>query len=176
MTPTNAMVMRFIAEDAGDGSIVEAAIDDFAADDLGPVSCNAVPSSYCLTSPNSVGTGAVISTTGSQSVAANAFGLLATGAPANTPGLFYYGQTQGQFAFADGFRCVTGAQVFRLPILTTDAAGTASTLVDITNPPRALGQISANQSWNFQFWYADPAGPGGSGSNLSDAVEVLFCN
>jgi hypothetical protein len=33
--------------------------------------------------------------------------------------------------------------------------------------------IQPGTSWNFQFWYRDPAG-GGAGFNLSDAVMIPF--
>ena len=51
--------------------------------------------------------------------------------------------------------------------------GSGSYLVDyasLTGP----GQISAGSTWNFQFWYRDPAG-GGAGFNLSDGLQLTFC-
>ena len=174
VAPTNTMRMRFIAEDSDPGSIVEAAIDDFIADDLGPIGCS-VPANYCTSSANSAGSGAVIGTTGSLSVAGNAFGLSVTGAPPSATGLVFYGRQRSSAPLADGVRCV-GGRVFRMAPVTTDAQGFHNEVFDFANPPQPLGQISAGSLWNFQFWYADPSGPGGGGSNLSDAVEVTFCN
>ena len=36
------------------------------------------------------------------------------------------------------------------------------------------GQITAGDIWRFQAWFRDPAGPCGSGFNLSNAVELVF--
>ena len=174
VVPTEEIQMRFVAADLDPGSVVEAAIDDFRADDLGPVGCS-VPTKFCGTSANSVGSGALIETTGSLSVAANAFGISVTGAPANAMGLVFYGQNQGNSPLGDGIRCVRG-KVYRMAPVMTNAQGVHNELFDLANPPQAPAQIGAGQTWNFQFWYADPTGPGGTGSNLTDGVEVIFCN
>ena len=39
-------------------------------------------------------------------------------------------------------------------------------------PP--AGQIGPGQTWYFQGWYRDPAGPCGSGFNLTNGIEVTF--
>ena len=97
-----------------------------------------------------------------------------TGCPASTNGIFYYGLSQTQLPFGDGFQCVSGPPLIRLPVLTTNGGGNAVLLLDYTNPPQPVGQITAGSNWNFQFWYRD--GPaGGAGFNLSDALEVQFC-
>ena len=38
------------------------------------------------------------------------------------------------------------------------------------------GTVAPGEDWNFQFWYRDPGGPGGTSFNLSDAMTVEFCN
>jgi hypothetical protein len=50
-------------------------------------------------------------------------------------------------------------------------------LLDLTAPPADAGPgaITAGTSWSFQLWYRDPAGPGGSGFNLSDGLRVSLC-
>ncbi len=137
------------------------------------------PTSYCQTAPNSVGGGALIYSTGSPSVVANDLVLEVTGATPSQFGIFYYGSTQIQIPFGDGFRCVGAGSTgtFRLPIITTDAFGDASFPLDVNDPPAAAGPgaVVAGADWNFQFWYRDPAGPGGSGFNFSDGLAVGFC-
>ncbi len=39
----------------------------------------------------------------------------------------------------------------------------------------APGSIAAGVIRNFQFWHRDPTGPGKTGFNLSDALNVKFC-
>ena len=58
--------------------------------------------------------------------------------------------------------------------MSTGSLGQASYAVDNTNPPQPSGQITAGSTWNFQFWYRDPAA-GGADFNLSDGLEVTFC-
>jgi hypothetical protein len=41
-----------------------------------------------------------------------------------------------------------------------------------TLPPGAT--ITAGSTWNFQFWYRNPAA-GGAGFNLSDGLSIRFC-
>jgi hypothetical protein len=134
--------------------------------------CVALP--YCVGEPNSAGSGASMQGTGSTSIIANDFVLNATGCPSSKPGLFFFGPNQVQTPFGDGTRCV-GGSLTRLAVVTTDAGGSASQALDYGNLP-AGAQISAGSSWNFQFWYRDPAGPGGSGFNVSNGLEVLFCD
>ncbi len=134
--------------------------------------CDGSVVNYCLTSPNSVGPGAIMGHSGSTSIAANDFGLFSSGCPANQFGLFYYGATQGQSVFGNGFKCVNG-QLFRLPPLQIDALGIATQPIDYNNLP-AGGQILAGSTWNFQFWYRDPAG-GGALFNLSDGLSASYC-
>lgn len=34
--------------------------------------------------------------------------------------------------------------------------------------------ILAGEPWNFQGYYRDPGGPGGSGFNLTNGLSILF--
>jgi endonuclease/exonuclease/phosphatase family metal-dependent hydrolase len=137
-----------------------------------PDDCECYSESYCITSPNSVGPGALMDSAGSFSIAANNFFLLAYGLPPGTAGLFYYGQGETQVPFGNGFRCVAGS-VFRLPILNADLLGTANLQLDFPALPSA-GMIHPGETWRFQIWYRNPAG-GGAGYNLSDGRRVRFC-
>jgi hypothetical protein len=125
-----------------------------------------------------VGAGARICSFGSTSLAANDFELAAASAPAGKSALFYYGPTQIQVPFGNGYRCVgNGALgVFRLgPPSLTSSEGAALRPVDFTQPPASGGggAITAGSTWNFQLWYRDPAA-GGAGVNLSDALRATF--
>jgi subtilisin family serine protease len=130
------------------------------------------PTSYCASSPNSVGPGAFMSWSGSQSLSANDLVVIASGAPPNTTGLFFFGTTSVQAPFGNGFRCVGGA-VTRLPVVHANAFGDAVQNIDLANLPQ--GQVVvAGDVRNFQFWYRNPAG-GGALFNLSDGLRVQFC-
>jgi hypothetical protein len=133
--------------------------------------------SYCVAAPNSAGAGAVISAGGSTSLAANDLELHAAGAVPGQFGLYFYGPDAAQQPFGDGFLCVSGG-FFRLsPAQQATGAGAIDRAVDLTQPPMSggAGEVLAGSTWRFQLWYRDPAGPGGAGFNLSDALEAVFC-
>ncbi len=133
-----------------------------------PDECECFASNYCVTSPNSVGPGAIIDSAGSLSIAANNFYLMASGLPANTAGLFFYGANATQVPFGNGFRCV-GGTITRLGILHADLLGSVIQQLDLS-----MGAIPPGADRRFQIWYRNPAG-GGAGFNLSDARLVRFC-
>lgn len=139
-----------------------------------PDECECGGATYCVTAPNSVGSGALISFSGSTSLFLDNLVLEADNAPSGQNGIFYYGPNQVQLPFGDGFRCVGGG-VFRFPIIVTNGAGHAQFAVDYGNLPSG-GGISAGDTFNFQFWYRDPSGPGGSGFNLSNGLSLMFCD
>lgn len=144
-----------------------------------PGACPA-PIAYCVGAPNSVGSGASIHWYGSYVHAANDFHLLAQSTVPNQFGLFFYGPAQIQVPFGDGWRCVGsgGVGTFRLnPPGLSDFFGDAERHVDFTQPPASVGpaKITAGSTWNFQYWYRDPAGPGGNGFNLTGGLSVTFC-
>ena len=134
--------------------------------------CDGGVVNYCQTSANSVGSGALISHSGSTSVVANDFGVFSSGNPPNQFGVFYMGLDQVDLPFGNGRRCASG-QVTRFPLVQVDAFGIAIYNVDNTVPP-ALGKIVANSTWNWQFWYRDPMG-GGANFNTSDGLNVQYC-
>jgi len=131
---------------------------------------------YCIGAPNSVGSGARIGYVGSTSIAANDFHLTVAHAPPHQFGLFYFGPSQTEVPFGNGYRCVaplpTG--IFRLgPASPTNADGTLIRHVDFTVLSGSDGQILSESTWNFQLWYRDPA-HGGEQFNLSDALSATF--
>ncbi len=137
------------------------------------------PTSYCTAAPNSAGAGARMYSRGSTSISAADFGVGIVGGVAGQPGLFYYGPNQVEIPFGEGFRCVGAGSsgIFRLPPpQIVDGLGFAEYAVDFTSPPAGSGpgKISVGSTWNFQFWYRDPAA-GGAGFNLSDGIAATFC-
>jgi hypothetical protein len=138
----------------------------FRIDPLVP-SCTA-PVAYCATSPNSVGGGAAMSSTGSASVSTPELVLVSESAPTHTLEAFRCGTQEVQVPFGNGWSCV-GGSVVRLPFLSTDDHGRAAQHLDYS-----WISVSPGQTRDFQFIYRDSAG-GGSGFNLSDGLRVVFC-
>ena len=137
----------------------------------------ALSSSYCVAAPNSVGAGAELALGGSQNISDDDFRIEATGAVPGGFGLVFYGPSQVQVPFGDGFRCV-GGQTHRVqPPVQADQSGFVSKPICFTSGPASSGpgQIDADSTWNFQLWYRDPMGPGGNGFNVSDGLSVTFC-
>ncbi len=150
-------------------------VDALAAFELvgadGPCGCEAA--SYCVTSPNSVGAGALMAWSGSTSIANNDLSLVVRGAVPGQFGLFFLGDARAFVPVANGMRCV-GGQVARFGALAIDGQGGAQVLLDLGALPGGT-LVTSGMSLDFQFWYRDGAG-GGAGSNLSDALEVRFCD
>ncbi len=138
-------------------------VDAFAVEDGCPT-----PLNYCSTSPNSVGSGAIMYWNGSTSVSANNLTISASICPAGQAGIFFYGPNQTQTVFGNGFICAAGG-ITRMQVQTIDIFGEAALAFDVTGTG-----ISAGDSQNFQFWYRDPAG-GGAFFNLSDGLETTWC-
>ena len=124
---------------------------------------------YCINVVNSTGSGAEMSATGTLSIATNNLALHAGPVP-NQPGLFFYGPTQLQQPFGNGFLCITGNLV-RLDVVFA-SANQMSFAIDYPNLP-SLGQVTAGDTRFFQAWYRDPAA-GGAFFNLSDGLELTF--
>ncbi len=140
---------------------------------LGPCSGHAV--NYCESTVNSSGFAAHIELVGSLSISANAASLVATHAAATSPGTFFYGLDAFHAPMADGYLCVSpfAPGLFRLPIVQTNATGSAQIALDF-DALAGAGAITPGSTWRFQFWFRDLV-PGGAGSNLSDALELAFC-
>lgn len=132
----------------------------------------AAPTTYCIGLPNSLGSGARIGWSGSASLAWNRLVLTCGGIPPGGYGRFYFGTSQAQVLFGDGYRCV-GGTTWRLPIRSAGPAGTIEFALDVNALPGGV-QISAGTTRHFQYWYRNVL-PGGSGFNLSDGLAVTFC-
>ena len=135
---------------------------------------------YCVALPNSTGATASIGATGSLSITANTFALTVQGATPNQFGYFFYGPEQAQSPLGDGFLCVGAGALglFRLvPAVLVDGTGGLTRAVDFEQPPAnaGAGAILPGSTWNFQMWHRDSTAGGGTGSNLTDGMSVLFC-
>jgi len=124
VAPTSQVKIRFIAEDAGNGSIVEAAIDDFAIVDPG---CGGVqafcfgdgsgPICPCFNNggtgrgcENSASTGgAILTATGTSSLSADTLVLSSSGERPTSFSIFLQGDAEVSGTnFGDGLRCAGG--------------------------------------------------------------------
>ena len=110
---------------------------------------------------------------GTPGLSAPSFTLVATGLPANQPGLFFQGNNAINAGlgvqFGDGLRCVGGAAK-RLQVVVSDSTGTSRTTVNIS----AAGQVTAGDLRRYQLWYSDPSTPCGGMFNLSNAAEITW--
>ncbi|MEM8709795.1 MAG: hypothetical protein AAGG01_02495 [Planctomycetota bacterium] len=136
-----------------------------------PCSGGATP--YCVSSPNSVGAGAVISAAGSTSVSENSLTLSCVGMAPGAFGVYFYGDAQTSTPAGDGVLCASG-NLFRVAVTQADFIGRSFLNLDLTMPPVPAAEITAGSTWNFQHFYRDIQ-PGGSGLNFSNAVEIRFC-
>ena len=149
---------------------------DLMVSGAGPGTICDIGTNFCSSTPNSTGAAAVMSASGSNSVAANDLVLEAMPVPVQ-PGIFFYSAAQASggsgVPFGNGLRCVggSGAPVFRLPITVT-VGSLMSWAVDYNSLPPG-GQVVAGTTFHFQCWFRDPAG-GGAGFDLSDGYTITF--
>jgi hypothetical protein len=144
-----------------------------------------VGSNYCISSPNSVTpmgefTGAIMSATGTTSVAANDLVVSCGPMGAFQPVIFFYGTTKlgpggNGLPFGEGLRCTGGDVVRFFPPGFSDPAGFYELAIDntanvVVTAPVPIADMA---TMHFQGWYRDPDG-GGTGFNLSDARTVTF--
>ncbi len=167
-------VKIFADEVNQDGHTETAAVDaDFALVVSGvTASTCADPINYCSTSANSMGAGAVMGFVGSASLIANNLTLATSGLPAGTFGLYLFGPAKATLPAGNGTLCV--AQPFSLlSVITSDPSGNSSYALDLQNLPGTV--LQTGDTLHFQLWYRDRNG-GGAGNNLSDGLEVTFCD
>ncbi|MAF67590.1 MAG: hypothetical protein CMJ84_18285 [Planctomycetes bacterium] len=124
---------------------------------------------------NGTGSGAIIGTSGSTSIAAGDLVLAGSQLVPNQPGLYFQGDNAvsggNGVTFGDGLRCA-GGNVVRLQVRVASGSGTSATTIDIA----AKGGVSAGDTKHYQVWYRDPAStPCGTTFNLSNGVSVFFC-
>jgi glucose/arabinose dehydrogenase len=135
---------------------------------------------YCVGAGNTANpSGCTLTSSGSTNMSDNSFSLVVSGAVPNQFGIFFYGPNQTQIAGGNGFICVSGG-LFRLtPPAATDVFGSVFRTVDFTAPPMSagLGAVVPGSTYNFQFWYRDPAAgaAGGATYNFSSGMSAVFC-
>jgi len=131
----------------------------------------------CEGCASSTGAGGSLAGSGSSSVAADDLVLTAAGLPMGENGIFFMGSTEPDLPFGDGRRCV-GGQLFRFPVRSSGPAGAIVEGPGIVAHSHATfgaaGRIAPGQTWSFQCWHRDPAGPCGSAFNVSSAYRVTF--
>ena len=180
LTITNQLRVRFVAEDAGSGSIVEAAVDDFT---IGDVDCTAPGLGVRYCSPNvsnSTGTPATINATGSNVATDNNLTMTATNLPPNQFGYFLVSASQGLIVGpggAMGNLCL-GSPIGRFSnnVINSGPFGTIALGINLTSlpaPPTFNHTVQAGETWNFQGWYRDVV-IGMPTSNFTDGISVLF--
>jgi hypothetical protein len=176
IAPSAQVRLRFVAEDAGTGSVVEAALDDFSIDTL---LCNPAVTPFCfgdgsgsacpcanLGGPgvgcaNSTGNGAGLSGSGVAQVSADTLSLAVAGVPPTSTVIFFQGTQQDNgglgIAFYDGLRCVSGTAI-RLGVKTSSAGGGASYPELGDNPISIQGLVpGGGATLYYQAHYRDPA-------------------
>jgi hypothetical protein len=154
------MRLRFIAEDAGGGSIVEAAIDDFEV--FGLDCGGSEPGQmYCQANANSTGAIGEIIGSGSNVIANNDLDLLARNLPQNEFGFFVVSPSQAFVANpggSSGNLCI-GASTGRYDgqIASTGSAGELNLSVDVTAIAQPTTTVAAlpGETWYFQCWHRD---------------------
>ena len=139
--------------------------------------CSIAP--YCVAESNSTGSPAATGSSGSSRLSKEDLVLRASSCPPNEFGIFFYGAEKTDLPFGNGHLCVAGGGVglFRLsPPLQVSGSGDAARALDYDSPPMqsGAGKVTAGSTWNFQFWFRDPAA-GGAAYDTSDALSVLFC-
>lgn len=156
----------------------------------------APPTSYCLGEPgdcpcsnpggpgegcrNSTGAGAILGFSGSTSYVADDLVLQATQLPPSTFGIFIVGGGATDSPFGDGLLCVapgpSGLHRFSPPDQ-SNASGVMTRgpgLIAYTNGFPPGQEIQIGTTYYFQAWYRNPAGPCGSGWNMTSALSVVF--
>ena len=199
VAPTANVKMRFVADDAGNGSIIEAAIDDFEVIELdcgdidamcfgdgsGPLPCpcanSGVAGHGC---ENSDGTGgSLLIPSGTASVSADTFVLTASGERPTAISIFLQGSVEiAPVIFGDGIRCAGGAlkRLYTKNAVGGVVTGPTGAEPSVTTRSAAIGDpIPAQATRIYMVYYrdGDPAFcpmPPGNTFNSSNGLRVVW--
>lgn len=128
--------------------------------------------SYCTSTLNSKGTAASITGMGSSTLVDDDFHLTASGLPAEKSAIFLYSLGQTTIPIGQGALCVQ-PPIGRFPLQTICGLGNAHLPFDLPNLTQSF-TIQPGSTWNFQLWFRDDDGLGGSTTNTTDGLNVSF--
>ncbi len=127
----------------------------------------AAPLAYGVAKTTSLGTLPKLRSSGVPSLFGGDFELTVTGAVPGQIGFVLASSSRASLPFGGGTLLLM-PPLRRLSPVQLDFAGSARISIEVK--PSMVGTTS-----NFQFWFRDPQHADGTGSGLSDALEVKFC-
>lgn len=175
VAPTAQVRVKFIVEDLGGDSEIEAALDDFAVFE---VMCGSTGAVYCSAKLNSQGCLPSISATGLASVSSAApFTITANNLINQRSGMLIYGYGSAALPFQGGTKCIT-SPTLRTPLQLTggsigpdDCSGALAFAMNAWIQSGADANLIAGASVFTQFWSRDGADPAGFGTSLSNGFS-----